>query len=138
MDVIGMFKQLENALDAASLRQQVIANNIANAGTPNFKTQGVAFEDELKKALASNDDPMSFGVKPVSMNEDLSNDEDFVIDGGVDPNKVRAKVYDTGNNVDMNKEMVNLARNQIHYNMLTDKLGGFMGIVQTVIETHGK
>jgi len=34
--------------------------------------------------------------------------------------------------------MVHLAQNQIHYNMLADKLGGFMSSVQTVIESTGK
>ncbi|MDQ1233652.1 flagellar basal-body rod protein FlgB [Paenibacillus sp. SORGH_AS306] len=31
------FKRLEGAMGAATLRQQVISNNIANADTPYFK-----------------------------------------------------------------------------------------------------
>jgi len=137
MDLIGMFKNLENALDAASLRQQVIADNIANAGTPNFKSQGVAFEDELKKAMDSKDSEEEFfgDMRAVSLDE--GDDDGFQI-GGTKPESVRGRVFNTGQKADMNKEMVNLAQNQIHYNMLADKLGGFMGAVQMVIDNTGK
>ncbi|WP_140637083.1 flagellar basal body rod protein FlgB [Methylibium rhizosphaerae] len=38
---------VERALDAASLRQQVHASNIASAGTPGHHAQRVNFEDSL-------------------------------------------------------------------------------------------
>jgi flagellar basal-body rod protein FlgB len=40
-------------LDVATLRQSVIANNIANAQVPNFKRSEVNFESALKQALDS-------------------------------------------------------------------------------------
>lgn len=137
MDIIGMFKGLENALDAASVRQQVISNNIANANTPNFRGQAVAFEDELRKAMDAKK-AGSGEVQLANFNEDLV-DEEFRIEmGTTDPDRVRAKVFNTGMKVDINKEMVNIAQNQIHYNMLADKLGGFMSSVQMVIDSTGK
>jgi flagellar basal-body rod protein FlgB len=42
---------LHRGMDASSTRQAVIANNIANAGVPNFKRSNVNFESELKRAL---------------------------------------------------------------------------------------
>lgn len=45
------------ALDAASLRQQAIATNIANATTPGYAPLAVSFEDQLedaRRALAAN------------------------------------------------------------------------------------
>jgi flagellar basal-body rod protein FlgB len=42
---------LHRAMDASSIRQAVIANNIANADVPNFKRSNVNFESELKRAL---------------------------------------------------------------------------------------
>lgn len=38
------------ALDAASLRQQAIATNIANANTPGYAPLAVSFEDQLEDA----------------------------------------------------------------------------------------
>lgn len=135
MDIIGMFKNLENALDAASLRQQVIANNIANASNPNFRGQAVAFEEEFQKALDAKKSNEDFeGMRAVGLEDD---DGSFQI-GGPRPEDVRGKVINTGMPIDINQEMVRLAQNQIHYNMLADKLGGFMGAVQSVIESTGK
>jgi len=42
---------LHRAMDANVVRRSVIANNIANAGVPNFKRSIVNFESELKRAL---------------------------------------------------------------------------------------
>jgi flagellar basal-body rod protein FlgB len=42
---------LHRALDANAVRDAVHANNIANAGVPNFKRSMVNFESELKRAL---------------------------------------------------------------------------------------
>ena len=36
---------LDKAADGAWLRNEAISNNIANATTPNYKRQDVAFED---------------------------------------------------------------------------------------------
>ena len=44
---------LHRTMDAATLRQQILANNIANADTPNFKRSSLNFESELKRALES-------------------------------------------------------------------------------------
>ena len=42
---------LDRAADATWLRNEAISNNIANATTPGYKRQDVAFESELRKAL---------------------------------------------------------------------------------------
>jgi len=42
---------MSSALDALSLRQRVIASNIANVQTPGYKAQRVEFEDALTKAV---------------------------------------------------------------------------------------
>lgn len=44
---------LHRAMDAGSVRHQVIANNMANSGVPNFKRSDVNFESELKRVLNS-------------------------------------------------------------------------------------
>ena len=42
---------LHRGMSVASLRESVIANNLANADVPNFKRTDVNFESELKRAL---------------------------------------------------------------------------------------
>lgn len=46
------FNAMSSALDALSLRQRTIADNIANVQTPNFHAHRVEFEDALKSAVA--------------------------------------------------------------------------------------
>jgi flagellar basal-body rod protein FlgB len=43
---------LSYALDGSALRNKVIANNIANADTPNFKRSEVLFEEQLRRLMA--------------------------------------------------------------------------------------
>ena len=42
---------LDKAADAAAMRNELIANNIANQDTPGYKRQDVDFEGQLKKAM---------------------------------------------------------------------------------------
>lgn len=43
---------LSSALDGLALRQQAIAQNIANINTPNYKAKVVSFEDALARSVA--------------------------------------------------------------------------------------
>jgi flagellar basal-body rod protein FlgB len=46
------FEAMTSALDALSLRQRTIADNIANIQTPGFQARRVVFEDALSSAVA--------------------------------------------------------------------------------------
>jgi flagellar basal-body rod protein FlgB len=54
---------LEAGLKAASVKQSVIANNIANADTPGFKRSDVRFGSLLAKALEDGDAELA-GLEP--------------------------------------------------------------------------
>lgn len=51
------------ALDGLSMRADVTAANIANAGTPNYRPRSVRFEDALRAAAATGTDAVA-GVRP--------------------------------------------------------------------------
>lgn len=46
-----VYDLIKKSMDAASLRRKVIANNIANYNTKDYKGYYVNFEDTLKKVL---------------------------------------------------------------------------------------
>ncbi|PCN47605.1 flagellar biosynthesis protein FlgB [Curtobacterium sp. 'Ferrero'] len=46
---------LQSALDGLSMRQRVIANNIANINTPNYHAEKVRFEDALAQSIVDGD-----------------------------------------------------------------------------------
>jgi flagellar basal-body rod protein FlgB len=54
---------LQAGLKAASLKQSVIANNIANADTPGFRRSDVRFQSLLAKALEKGDTELA-GIEP--------------------------------------------------------------------------
>lgn len=53
---------LHTALSGLALRQRTIADNVANIETPGFLAGKVDFEDSLRSALASGDDPSAAGI----------------------------------------------------------------------------
>ncbi|WP_347109906.1 flagellar basal body protein [Paenarthrobacter sp. S56] len=55
---------LASAMDALSLRQRTIANNIANINTPNYTAKRVSFEDQLAASVRSGDGAVKATVTP--------------------------------------------------------------------------
>lgn len=120
---------LEKGLDAAWLRNEVIADNIANIDTPGFTASHVEFEGLLQSAMEADDGfknrrthekHFDFGsdwesVEPIVMQ---NTDTDMRMDG---------------NNVDMETEMLELARNTLHYNSMVSKLSSEFTRMRTAI-----
>ena len=124
---------LEKALDAASLRQQVISNNIANANTEGFRPSTVAFEEHLRKAMSQKDEGFDFASLGFSPEEI----EDFGLEPA-DPGMVKPTIHQSTGKVDINQEMVGLAKNQIYYNAVASKLSGYLGAISWVIDNAGR
>ncbi|MGI6707447.1 MAG: flagellar basal body rod protein FlgB [Clostridia bacterium] len=111
---------LEKSLDAVWLRNQVISNNIANVDTPGFKSSKVEFENILRSAME---------------NGELSSDGTAGMDG-LEPVVVENRwttMRMDGNNVDIDSEMVDLARNSIRYDALVQKISKEFGRIRMAI-----
>jgi len=110
---------LHRAMDVASLRREVIANNIANADTPNFKRSTVNFEAQLKRALddeKTSVEPAAFVTDPRHISFDQKLDWHTV-------KPVRQLDYLTqsknnGNNVDLQQELMEAEQNQMQYSLM--------------------
>jgi len=109
---------LERGLDTEALRRTVIANNISNVDVPHFRRSEVNFESELRRVIREQEDPAS--QLPAQMTDDRH--IPFFI-----PREIRSVAprvnldYSTvmrndGNNVDIEKEMVDAAKNMMRYN----------------------
>ncbi|MGV3489425.1 MAG: flagellar basal body rod protein FlgB [Tuberibacillus sp.] len=112
MDLFGntTIPILEKALDRTSMAHSVIAQNIANADTPNYKAQRLVFSDELQSAIqAQRTDPRHFGFKGVANGARIVTDR-------------TSSIQNNGNNVDVDTEMVNLAKNQIAYQAYSEAI----------------
>lgn len=104
---------LQKAANASYMRQDVIANNIANVDTPNYKRKDVQFESFLKMAVQGNES-LSQSVSAVDLN---------TLNGMVYTDQANLSYRMDGNNVDIDVENANLAENQIRFNTLVDSIG---------------
>jgi len=107
---------LQRAMSGSLLRQQVLANNLANANTPGFKRSDVDFHSSLQLAFSQNPAPQAISDTGFEISTDRST-------------TMRAD----GNNVDVDSEMSNLSENTLDYQSLTSVLRSRIGILETAI-----
>lgn len=109
---------LERSLDVESLRRNVIANNIANVDVPHFKRSEVNFESELTRVIREKEDETN--RLPALMTD--SRHLPFYVERDIRGVRPRVNLdYNTtyrndGNNVDIEKEIVDAQKNQMRYN----------------------
>ncbi|TJY43195.1 flagellar basal body rod protein FlgB [Cohnella pontilimi] len=137
MDVLAgtSFQRLEGAIHAASMRQKVLANNIANVDVPNYKRSDVAFEEMLSQAIGSN------GVRSLP---GRVTDSRHIPIGASYPSPAPEVVTDSSsvinnnrNNVDIDKEMSLMAENQLRYNLFIQQVNHEVKMMRTGIEGRG-
>ncbi len=93
-------------LSTIAYRQEIIANNIANQNTPNFKRSAVNFETKLKEALDSQKHTPV--IRAVKTNPKHMNFFDPIDYRTVDPRRSldwQTQSNNNGNNVDIESEM---------------------------------
>jgi flagellar basal-body rod protein FlgB len=107
---------VQRGLEGASLRQQVLANNLANANTAGFKRSDVDFESTLSSALDSGDAGQA--LADVSFTPQTDNTTSMTPDG---------------NNVNTDSEMSNLTQNAIQYETLAAVERERMGMIRSAM-----
>lgn len=121
-------ESMEQALSASTLRQRVHSANIANVDTANYKSKKVNFQAAMDTAInnqslssyKTNDRHLSFSNEStIGKTEILTNNS--------------TKYNNNGNNVDMDVEMAELAKNQLWYNAVTERVNGKLNSLSSVI-----
>lgn len=127
-DFMNNVNILGKALDGLWLRNKTINQNISNADTPNYKRLEVSFEDSLKAALKDQ------GIM-------LKGTHDKHITSAKSINEVTPRIevdrdyiyrFD-GNNVNIDVETANLAKNAIMYNAVVNQISGEFSKLKNVI-----
>ncbi len=139
----GLFRDttsraLRTALGGLQLRQQAIANNIANVDTPQFKAKEVRFEEQLANELTQ---PRRSDVKLLRLGLNTTHDRHFPVGPRTQTTQTRLEATDSpdgtlrndGNTVDVEREMTKLAETQIVYNALGQIQAGRFGSIRTAI-----
>ena len=96
-------------LDASVLRQQAIASNIANAETPGYRRLDIShdFATQLRSKLTNGDLPAVSALRPQLMEDTHAR-----------------TVRPDGNSVEMESELLEMNRNTVEYNYLTEIVSG--------------
>ncbi|MFW6362816.1 MAG: flagellar basal body rod protein FlgB [Spirochaeta sp.] len=124
---------LHRTMDANMLRQAVVADNIANVDTPNFKRSEINFETSLRSALESE----KFEPFP----QRLTNEKHIPWHRPTDYRSVEPRrnldyttsTKNNGNNVDIEVESMNLLNSQLAYQLMTETLGSQFRQVNIVL-----
>ncbi|KLE15045.1 flagellar basal body rod protein FlgB [Clostridium sp. C8] len=119
---------IKYGLDASALREKVIANNMANINTKNFKKSYVSFEENLTKATES------FSLKRTKSQHLSGSSDDSLISIKEDNS---TSMRSDGNNVDMDLEKVNQAANTLMYNALITQANSKLSMTKSVISGGG-
>src|ERR1700738_185545 len=109
---VGMLK---NAMGGSAEAHSVIANNIANVNTPNFRRADVSFKEALAATEATSADPEELALA-------ISSDRHIAVGGAQapEPFSVTTTVDETqqmrldGSNVDVDQEMAKLSINSAY------------------------
>jgi flagellar basal-body rod protein FlgB len=130
---------LNRALDAYALRHKTIATNVANITTPGYRARTVTFEDQLASAMqtppfpgvVTNERHMPFGGPSIaSVTPQV---EQPPADANLQGDARASGI----NNVDLDQEMAELAKNQIRFRFSTRLIGDtFRGLQRSIRGTQ--
>ena len=105
---------LERAISGASMRQSVLANNLANAETPGFRRMDLDFHGALAQAMKTSD-PAAIEAASFTPQQD--------------PQAMRAD----GNGVDVDTESAAMAKNGLEYEALVSVAKARVQIIQSAM-----
>ncbi|MBE5813027.1 MAG: flagellar basal body rod protein FlgB [Clostridiales bacterium] len=117
-DLFGSLDKLGRGLDAAWTKNEVISSNIANIDTPGYKRRTVEFGNLLEEAKVNNLSKNGTALPGVKISIDDSTDS----------------MRTDGNNVNIDTEMVELAKNSIYYNLLSQKVTSEIQKIESAIK----
>lgn len=106
------FVAMNSALDGLSMRQRVIADNIANIQTPGFRAGRVSFESALAEAVADGSGAVTASVA-----------------SSLEPTR------EDGNNVNLDTETLSNVDTNLRYQLATRAIDSQFSNVRTAMRT---
>jgi flagellar basal-body rod protein FlgB len=125
---IPILSMLRSRMQWAQARQEVLAENVANADTPNYQARDLAppdFSRELSTASSvglARTDPGHIGSQP-NGDSMFANDE-----------KARYEIRPRGNAVSHEDEMMKVGSNQMDYEAVTSMYTHSLGLIKIALD----
>ena len=117
------------ALSGSWQKNSAIANNIANVNTPGYKRQTVNFQEVLRNQMDMNEAVKLKLTNPKHMDPNLNTD--FSVET---INDTSYRVDD--NNVDIDVENAEMAKNTIYYNAVVNQVNGQFNRLKTAFKIN--
>lgn len=117
------------------MRQRVISDNVANADTPNFKRSEVVFEELLTKQMGTGQETKLNGRRTDTKHMVIGAPSEQPLAAVV--REDRTLMNNNKNNVDIDREMSLLAKNQLRYNFYVQQINHDVTMMRTAIEGRG-
>ncbi|MDD3008736.1 MAG: flagellar basal body rod protein FlgB [Arcobacter sp.] len=134
MEASSVSSTLFQQLNFRGERQKVISSNIANINTPNYKTQDLVFEDELKNSSFNNTLQLkqtdSKHISSISSLSNFSNPKLVQVQGLEEQND--------GNNVNLDSQMSEQSKNKIIFDAIQSSIKRDSKLFRSVIESSSK
>ena len=144
LDEQKTFVVLNKSLQASSLRHKVIANNIANINTPLFKRSEVSFENQLAEALSAEEPENANKKKELPLKTtnrkhftNVSSTRNKLTLAEVGAQRVEIpdeSMRNDQNNVDIDRETADIAKNSIYYQAVAARLSSYTSTLRQVIQ----
>ena len=109
----GSLDAIKEGLTLSAMRQEMIAANIANVSTPGYRRVDLDFERLMKSGIKSSSRPA------YRTNEKHFTFEEIGSRAGLFSYPSDSDVNSEDNNVDIDKEIMNMNNNSMYYNALT-------------------
>jgi len=108
---------VQSALNLRARRQEILAGNIANSDTPNYKARDLDFNAALKNAMGADGGPLKLARTDGAH---IDGSGSAVAGGHL---KYRSTVQPSldGNTVDPDVERAHFTENSLHYQFLLDR-----------------
>lgn len=124
------FGFLQSALNLRANRQQMLASNIANADTPNYKAVDFDFSAALKHAQSGSEARSTLTVTDAHHLQPKGSNP-F---GAKTLYRVPTQPSIDGNTVDMDIERSQFTENAIHYQFMVDRVSGKVKTLLSAIQ----
>ena len=106
----GVAGNIEHYMDLLSVRQKLVASNIANADTPGYRTQDIDFRAEFDREVAQSPhllEPDGLTIKPDGNNVNLDRESRLLSENAlrfaVASNLVRSQIHQIRSAIDEGK-----------------------------------
>ena len=132
----GHLKVHAEALALRSQRNEILASNIANAATPNFKAKDLDFEQMLSSKMGFGKVNKTYYIRPEKVN--ISDKRHFEMSIGPNEQGVKFRQNITpsmdGNTVELHVEQLQFSENVMKYQtsleFLNRKISGLMSAIK--------